>query len=110
MILNYRRHTILAGGGAINDTFGPVTDALILDTLTVHVSSAPTTAGYFTVTLNSVAGAAFDTVLYKLDLSTASTTDVLVSGLGLLLVPGDALVTTYANADSRIVGVTFGLR
>jgi hypothetical protein len=107
--MSYKRHTI-TGNGAIADTFGPVTGATILDTVTVHLSSAPTTAGALTLTLDSVDGAAFDTVLYKLDLSTASTTDVLVTGLVFLLVPGDALKTAYANADGRTVGITFGMR
>lgn len=108
--MSYKRHTILAEGSAIADTFGPVTSETWLDTVTVHVSAAPTTAGNFTVTLHSTAGANFDTVLYKLDMATISTTDVFLTGLNLLLVPGDALVTAYANADARTLGVTFGMR
>lgn len=107
---SYKRHTISTVGGPIADTFGPVVSETILDTLTIHFSSAPTTAGYLTLTLDSAAGGAFDTVLYRIDPSTNSTTDVFASALGLLLVPGDALRTTYANADNRTIGVTLGMR
>lgn len=107
--MSYKRH-VITGDGVIADTFGPVSGETYLDTVTIHLSSAPTTAGAFTLTLDSVDGAAFDAVLYKVDPSTAATTDVFLTGLNFLLVPGDALKTAYANADSRVIGITFGLR
>ena len=106
----YKRHTIQSTGGPLADTFGPVSSETFLDTLTIHFSSAPTTAGYFSLTLDSVDGAAYDTVLYRIDPSVTATTDVFANNLGLLLVPGDALRTTYANADARTIGVTCGMR
>jgi len=77
----------------------------VLKELRIHVSAAPTTAGSFTVRLDSVEGAAHDLLIYSIDLSTASTTDVFNNDLELLLVPGDALDVAYANADGRTIGV-----
>ena len=73
--------------------------------LRVHLSSAPTTAGSFTVTLDSVDGAAYDLLLYTIDPSTGSTTDVVEDSYNLLLLTGDALKVAYANADGRTIGV-----
>ena len=105
-----KRHTINATGVAINDTFGPVTSPTFLDVLLVHVNAAPTTAGTLQVALASAAGVGFDTVLYALDLAAGGTTDIFASMNGLQLQPGDAIKTTYANADARQVGVVLQLR
>ena len=101
---NIRRFTFDVAGGAIAQTFAP-SGPLWLRGLLIHVSAAPTTAGSFTVTLDSQFGAAYDTVLYSIDLSTASTTDVFNNDLELLLEAGDALDVAYANADGRTIGV-----
>ena len=105
-------HRIYADGVAINDTTGALTGTTCLDALLVHVSAAPTTSEYFTVKVASAQSTAFDTVLYKLDLSAASTTDIVLTGadLGVPLVAGDALLTTYANTDKRRIGITYLLR
>jgi len=73
--------------------------------LRIHISAAPTTAGSFTLTLNSVDGADHNLVVYSIDPSTASTTDVFNNDLDLLLLAGDALNIAYANADGRTIGV-----
>ena len=99
------RHTILSEGAAINDTFDALTSAQRLVGMTVHVDAAPTTSEDFTVTLNSSLGAQYDTILYSLDLSTGSTTDVLYTEFNLPLFPGDAVTTTYTNTDANTVAV-----
>lgn len=104
-----KTHTIEAVGGAINDTTGPVTGLTYCDGMTLHVSAAPTTSENFTVTLDSANGGNFDTVLYKIDLSAAATTDVFWTETFPLL-PGDALRTSFANTDGRTIGITFFLR
>ena len=101
----YRRDIFTVAGGAIAHTFGPVTSPVRLRELRAHISVAPTTAGNFTVTLDSVDGAAYDLLLYTLDPSTASTTDVSEDGFDVLLLTGDALKVAYANADGRTIGV-----
>ena len=102
-------HTIYSDGVAINDSTGAMTRITYLDGLTVHVNTAPTTSEYFAVTLDSGHGDAFDTVLYRVDLAAASTTDVLWTDT-VKLQPGDIIKTTYANTDKRRIGVTFLLR
>lgn len=101
----YRRDVFTVVGGAIAHTFGPVTSPVRLRELRVHLSAAPTTAGSFTLTLDSVDGAAYDLLLYTLDPSVSSTTDVLEDGFDVLLLTGDALKVAYANADGRTIGV-----
>jgi hypothetical protein len=106
-----KRYTHEAQGAAIANRFGPVTSVTYVDALLVHVSAAPTTSEYLTVTLNSVDGSAWDTVLYKVDLSAASTTDVFNTDLApLRLDVGDALDIAYTNTDKRNIGVTLKLR
>jgi len=104
-MISYKRHVFSVAGGAIAETFGPVTGPTVLKELRLHLSAAPTTAGAFTVRLDSVDGAAFDVLVYSIDPSTASTTDVFNNDLELLLTPGDALDLAYANADGRTIGV-----
>lgn len=104
-----KRHMIAVEGAAIADTFGPVTALTYLDALRVHVSAAPTTSEYLTLTLDAREGAVYDTVLYRIDLSAASTADVLwVETVKLL--PGDALRLTYTNTDGRTIGAVYELR
>ena len=102
---SYKRHVFNVIGGAIAETFGPVLSTTVLKELRIHLSAAPTTAGSFTVRLDSADGAAYDVLVYSIDPSTASTTDVFNNDLELLLVPGDALDVAYANADGRTIGV-----
>jgi|GEM_PF-5815888 hypothetical protein len=102
---NYRRDVFLVAGGAIAHTFGPVTSPMYLKELRVHVSAAPTTSENFTLTLRSVDGAEHDLVIYKIDLSAASTTDIFNTDFGMLLLPGDELAVSYINTDGRTIGV-----
>lgn len=104
-----KQHRILSEGAKIDNTFGPVKSETQVEALMLHVSSAPTTSEYLTVTLDSAAGAAYDTVLYRIDLSAASTTDVFWRE-SFTLHPGDALRTAYTNTDGRTIGVTFDMR
>ena len=79
-----------------------------LDAVTVHFSAAPTTAGDLTVTLDAGDGAAYDTVLFRVDPSTdgGATDIVFTPTVPILCVVGDAIAVAYANTD----GVTYGVR
>ena len=79
-----------------------------LDAVTVHFSAAPTTAGDLTVTLDAGDGAAYDTVLFRVDPSTdGGATDIVFTPMvPILCVEGDAIAVAYANTD----GVTYGTR
>jgi len=95
------------GNGAIAVSYAP-NKVFYLDVVTVHLSAAPTTAGDLTVTLDAADGAAYDTVLFRIDPSAdAGATDIVFSPL--VPIPcagGDAIVVAYANAN----GVTHGTR
>ncbi len=74
--------------------------------VTVHLSTAPTTAGALTVTLNANDGAAHDTLLYSQDPSSPASTDIVwIPDNDLLFEPSDEIDVAYANANSRIYGV-----
>ena len=98
--------TVATGSGAIATSYAP-SAAFWLDAITVHLSAAPTTAGDLTVTLDAADGAAYDTVLFSLDPSEQSDTDVVyIPDQPLLCVSGDAIAVAYPNTDGR----TYGLR
>lgn len=103
-------HRIHTEGGPILDTTAVMSGLTYCDAMLVHVSAAPTTSEYFTVTLVSAAGVTYNSVLYKLDLAAASTTDINLTDAFPPLLPGDALKTTYTNTDARTIGVTYILR
>jgi len=98
-------HTIKSEGGAINDTMPALTSDRKLVALTVHVNTAPTTADVFSVILDSRHGAEYDTTLYSITLSAASTVNILKSDFNLPLTVGDALRVTFTNTDMRVFGI-----
>lgn len=99
--------TNATGTSAIATSYAPSAD-FYLDSVTLHLSAAGTTAENFTVTLNANDGSAYDTVLVKQDLSVGSTVDlVYVPEDGpMLFESGDAIDVAWANTESR----TYGLR
>lgn len=81
-----------------------------LGSIAVKFSAAPTTSEDLTVTLNSMTGAAYDTVLLTVDPSTDSTTSIVyIPDAPLLLEPGDAVDVAYTNTDTVTYGVTITL-
>lgn len=72
----------------------------------LHFNLAPTTAEAFTVTLNAVAGAAYDTLLYTIDPSVLAVTDLFWQpDQKLVLTAGDAIDVAYTNTDTRTYGL-----
>lgn len=75
-----------------------------LISVTAHVGVAPASAGSLTVTLNAVAGAAYDTLLHSV--SMIGVTDLVwTPDEPIYLKSGDAIDVAYANPDARTVGV-----
>ena len=75
--------------------------------VTVHFSAAPTTAEDFTLTLNSNAGAAYDTVLFSNDPSVGAVTDlVFTPDSDQVYESGDELDAAFPNTDA----VTYGIQ
>ena len=95
------------GAAALSATFTAV-KACRLMAVTVKFSAAPTTSEALTITLDAVAGAAYDVVLYTLDPSGVSATSLLVSDEhfgDVWLVAGDKITVAYTNTDTRTYGV-----
>lgn len=77
-----------------------------LVSVTLSLNVAPTTSENYTITLNANAGAAYDVLLYSLDLSAVSVTDLVwFPDAPLLLEAGDAIDVAYANTDTKTYGV-----
>ena len=103
--MSWYRHAIPSEGSAIDFSSQPQTSPLLLKAITVSWSTAPTTAGELTITLDSALGASYDVELYVVDPSTDSLTAVLLTDINLPIFVGDSLTVAYANADSRAMGV-----
>lgn len=95
------------GGNALAASFSvPVGHTYKLISVTLHMSAAPTTSENFTITLDANAGAPYDTLLYSLDLSVSSVTNLLWQpDTPLLLEGGDAIDVAYLNTDVGTYGV-----
>lgn len=80
----------------------PVGQHYRLISVTCNVSAAPTTSENFTVTLDAHAGTAYDTLLYSVNPSTLSTTDIVwLPDQDLILEGGDEVDVAFANTDAR---------
>ena len=99
--------TNATGTGAIATSYAPGA-AFWLESVTLHLSAAPSTSEDLTITLNANDGAVYDTVLLTQDLSSPAATDVVfVPAEGRrLFESGDAIDVAWTNTDGR----TFGLR
>ena len=79
--------------------------------VTVKLSSAPTTAGTLTVLLDSGLGGDYDVTLYSVDPSVGATTSIVWAPTSpLYLDTGDAVKVSYANTDMRTCGVVITVR
>ena len=94
-------HTLAATTSAVAWTI-KAGDHFDVKRIGMKISSAPTSAGSITVTLDSNAGAAYDHVLRTVDPVAASATSVVFEEI-LGLTNGDALLIEYANPDSRTI-------
>jgi hypothetical protein len=97
---------VATGALAISNTLAPTSD-FALHSFSIHFDIAPVTSELLVITLDSVDGAAYDTVIFSCDPSVLAATDIVQHWpQGLPFVRGDKLVVTYANTDAR----TYGLR
>ena len=98
---------VATGAAAISVTLKP-TQRFRLDGITLHLNAAPTTSQNFTVTLNSNEAAAYDTVLFKHDLTVGSITDLdLTFGEKQHKYdPGTAIDVAWTNTDTKTYGLT----
>lgn len=74
--------------------------------VTMHLDSAPTSSEDFTITLDATAGATYDTVLFRRDLSVNSDTDIFYYLENpLACASGDAIDVDYPNTDTKTYGI-----
>ena len=77
---------------------------------TLNLAAAPTTSENFTITLYAAAGGIYGVLLYSLDLSAGSTTDLVWTPDEELILEGnDQVAMEWANSDTRNYGaqITF---
>lgn len=82
-------------------TFGEVSH---LDEIRLHMNSAATAAENFTVTLDSYAGSAYDTLLVTHDMKDVQDLQ-LIGTEEIRFQPSDKLVMAYTNTDSYLYGL-----
>jgi len=98
---------VATGAAAIATTTAIAAEFRLLK-IVLHLDAAPTTSENLTITLDSNAGAAYDTVFNSIDLSSASTTDYIykpIEGEG-KFVSGDEIVVAYTNTDTGTYGLS----
>jgi len=94
--------TVTTGAFSLAHT---LTDAEVVGGLYLKINTAPVSAGSITITLDSLAGAAYDTVLRTIDPVATSATSLWVP-LNQWFVAGDRIAVAYANPDNRTVSGT----
>ena len=95
--------TAATGAIALSATAVKATE---LKSVSLNLNTAPTTSENFTITLNANAGAAYDILLYSVDLSSGSTTTMVwYPDEPLFLETGDSIDVAYTNTDTRTYGV-----
>jgi hypothetical protein len=89
----------------------PIGQTYRLLSLTLNLSAAPTTSENLTVTLDAHAGAIYDTLLYALDLSAGSVSDLVWQPNPEILLEGnDVIRVAWANTDVRNWGAQLTLK
>ena len=97
-------YTSKASNAAIAASYIPGA-SFYLENITMHQKISPTTSGYFIITLDSVSGSVFDTVLYK---DGTRFQDLLyIPTIPLAVTSGDGIAVDYPNTVS---GNAIGLR
>ncbi len=95
-----------AGAVDIDTAFGAAWELL---SITLHLSAAGTTSENFAIVLDANDGAAYDTAIYTLDLSTDSVTDLVLTPDGDELPrfyeSGDELNIDWPNTETRTYGI-----
>ena len=100
------------GNGPIAATMlVPAGDVYRILSVSCNFNIAPTSSEDFTITINDWYGSQYDLLIYTLDPSAASTTDILWQpDEELMLVGGDALDVAFDNTDGRTYGAIFTVK
>lgn len=96
-----------ATGAVVMNTTTAIAAEFKLLKIVCHFSAAPVTSESLTVRLDSIAGAAYDTILYSLNPSLSAATDVVFLPDGdMKFKTGDELVVAFTNTDLRTYGLS----
>ena len=99
------------GSGLIADSYTVEAGAYRVVSVAINFDAAPTTSENLTITLDDKLGPQYDVLLYTLDPSAASTTDILWQpDQELMVVTGDKVTVDYANTDGNVFGVVFTVK
>ena len=93
------------GAAAISVSVDPGASFYLISVL-MHTGTTPTTSENFTVTLNSVEGPAYDTVLLKRDLSVGGVVDLEYNAdVNKKYQKGDTIDIAWANTETGTYGL-----
>lgn len=97
--------TSATGTGAITASHATTANEKLCS-VTLHFNTAPTTSQNFTITVDANDGSNYDYLLFSIDPSASSLTDLVWFPDGeLYLEMGDAVDLAYTNTDGRTYGV-----
>lgn len=86
----------------------PAGDVYRLISVSCVFDAAPTSSENFTITIDDAQGPQYDVLLYTLDPSAASTTDIFWQPEAeLMLVSGDQVDVAFDNTDGNVYGLIF---
>lgn len=97
----------VTGSGAISSNID-LGGVATIKQITYHADGAATTSENFTVTINSAAGAAYDTVVYSVDVSGETDTQNIIwkPSPHVVLANGDTIDLAFANTETNTIGIT----
>ena len=96
-----------SGSGAMSETLDYPKPFELVD-VRLKVGVAPATAENFTVTIDALAGSAFDTNILTVPM--AGVTSEIILDIGMKFKAGDKIVFAWANSDGRTWGLTYRYR
>lgn len=100
------RYCSATGAAAISTSCRAYNNAVV-ERVAIKLSAEASTSENVVVTLDSGAGAAYDTVLVQFDPSTlGGTSFVWVPDYPLSIAENDAIIVTYTNTDTLTYGLT----
>lgn len=98
-------------GAASIDTSSTIDKPTQLVSVSCKFSAAPTTSEDFTITANLAAGSTYDVLLYSVDPSASSLTDLVwLPDAPMWFYRGDAIDVAYTNTDTKTYSVQVTLK
>ena len=103
-----KNYSTSTGTGALSLSISDI-KALELEEVRIHVGVAPAAVENLTITIDALAGSAYDTLIKTIAMS-GVTNYIWVPDKPCLCVPGDAIAIAWTNSDGRTWGLTYVYR